>query len=118
MKMSPRNACKIGWPRFAESLSNQPDPRPDAMQTEEQNMSEMDIQIERLKGDKEELTQVLKAMHDEYIEYGVINFLGGHNNHNVRWARTVLGMQEHWTPKEAEDYVRSLGVNLPSQKAG
>lgn len=47
------------------------------------------------------LRQVLKAMHDEYLDYSLINNLTGHNNHNVRWARLVMGMKEYLTEQEA-----------------
>lgn len=38
----------------------------------------------------EDAIDVLRAMHDEWEDYGFINKLGGYDNHNMRRARDVL----------------------------
>ena len=50
----------------------------------------------------QELHGALAVLHDSMLEYGSINRLGGHNNHELRRARVALGLDEWLDIKDVE----------------
>jgi hypothetical protein len=68
--------------------------------------SQSDAEISALKEKLNEAEQIIKSFHLEYVDYSVLNNLSGHNNHNARWARRFLGMEEEMSLDDARSFLK------------